>query len=317
MRVVSTLIVRDEADIVGEHLRYHADQGVDFVVAIDHRSEDGTTDVLREHERAGRLHLIREQGDVIRQQEWVTRMARLAATDFGADWVLNCDVDEFWWPREGSLRDVLEAVPARFGTVRGWGRHFVARPETGAPFSERMTVRRRPTDQRGSPYRPGFKTAHRATPDVVVTRGNHNAFGRGLTPLRDWKPCEVFHFPIRAQAQMERKFIRLERSLGDHPGSRHERDTARAIQAKSGAEVFSEFLVDDRALAAGLRDGSLEEDTRLRDALRDPVASRPRPTLADDVSLALDFADFHPSDSTVRLERRIEELRGRLELLER
>ena len=57
-------------------------------------------------------------------------MARLAATDFGADWVLNCDVDEFWWPRDGSLRDVLEAVPPRFATIRGWGRHFVARPET-------------------------------------------------------------------------------------------------------------------------------------------------------------------------------------------
>ncbi len=177
MRIVSTLIVRDEADIVGEHLRYHADLGVDFVVAIDHRSTDGTTDILREHERAGRLHLIQEQGDVIEQQEWVTRMARLAATDFGADWVLNCDVDEFWWPRDGSLRDVLSAVPRRFGTVRGWGRHFVARPETGEPFFERMTVRRRPTDEAGSPYRPGFKTAHRATPDVVVTRGNHNAFG--------------------------------------------------------------------------------------------------------------------------------------------
>ena len=110
-----------------------------------------------------------------------------------------------------------------------------------------MTVRRRPTDAQGSPYRPGFKTAHRATPDVVVTRGNHNAFGRGLTPLREWKPCEVFHFPIRSQAQMERS-LRLVTSLGDHPGSRHERETARAIQVKTGADVFSEFLVDDSAL---------------------------------------------------------------------
>lgn len=317
MRVVSTLIVRDEADIVGEHLRHHVEVGVDFVVAIDHRSTDGTTDILREHERAGRLHLIQEQGDVIKQQEWVTRMARLAATDFGADWVLNCDVDEFWWPRDGSLRDVLEAVPPRFGTIRGWGRHFVARPETGEQFYERMTVRRRPTAEPGSPYRPGFKTAHRATPDVVVTRGNHNAFGRGLTPLREWKPCEVFHFPIRSQAQMERKFLRLVTSLGDHPGSRHERDTARAIQVNTGADVFSEFLVDDSALAAGLRDGTLEQDVRLRDALRDPAVPRAAPTLADDVSLALDFADFHPSDSTARLAARLDDLRRRLAAVER
>ena len=317
MKIVSTLIVRDEADIVGEHLRYHADIGVDFVVAIDHRSTDGTTDILRDHERVGRLHLIQEQGEVIKQQEWVTRMARLAATDFGADWVLNCDVDEFWWPRDGSLRDVLDAVPRQFGTVRGWGRHFVARPEAGEPFYERMTVRRRPTDEAGSPYRPGFKTAHRAAPDVVVTRGNHNAFGRGLRPLRDWKPCEVFHFPIRTQSQMERKFLRLETSLGDHAGSRHEQDTARAIKAQTGADVFSQFLVDDAELAAGLREGSLEEDVRLRDALRDPPVRRGQPSPADDVSLALDFADFHPSDSTERLARRLDEFRRRLVLVER
>ena len=71
--------------------------------------------------------------------------------------MLNCDVDEFWWPRDGSLRDVLEAVPPRFGTIRGWGRHFVARPETGEPFFERMTVRRRPTDAQGEPVPAGLQ----------------------------------------------------------------------------------------------------------------------------------------------------------------
>jgi hypothetical protein len=37
----------------------------------------------------------------------------------------------------------------------------------------------------------------------------------------------------------------------------------------------------------------------------------------DDVSLASDFADFRPADSTVRLEARADGLRRRLETLER
>ena len=135
MKLVMTLLARDEADIVESWLAFHLNAGVDFVVATDNRSVDGTTEVLERYAREGHLHLIRESGEDLRQNEWVTRMARLAATDFAADWVINSDADEFWWPRGASLRDVLDAVPARYGTVGAFLRVFVPRPETGDPSS--------------------------------------------------------------------------------------------------------------------------------------------------------------------------------------
>ena len=131
MTVVMTLLVRDEADIVDEQIAFHLVAGVDFVIATDNRSQDGTTEILERYEREGRLHLIREAGEDLRQSEWVTRMARLAATDFGADWVLNADADEFWWPQGAGFADVLSAIPARYGVVRGAWRNFVPRPEDG------------------------------------------------------------------------------------------------------------------------------------------------------------------------------------------
>jgi acetyl-CoA carboxylase carboxyltransferase component len=58
-------------------------------------------------------------------------MARLAAAEFGADWVINTDADEFWWPREGSLREILAAVPPRYGIVQAFWRSFVPRVDDG------------------------------------------------------------------------------------------------------------------------------------------------------------------------------------------
>ena len=138
MKVVMTLLVRDEADVVDAQLAYHLHAGVDEVIAMDNASTDGTTEILERYERTGRLRLIREPSDEMRQDEWVTRMARLAAAEHGADWVLHADADEFWWPRGGSVKEVLATVPQRYGVVRGCWRHFLPRPDDGAFFAERM-----------------------------------------------------------------------------------------------------------------------------------------------------------------------------------
>jgi hypothetical protein len=184
MRLVMTLLARDEADIVDAQIAFHLDAGVDFVVATDNRSEDETTAVLERYERNGVLHLIREAGDDLRQTEWVSRMAQVAATEFGADWVLNTDADEFWWCPGPGLRPVLEAVPARFGVVRGAWRNFVPRPDAHPFFAERMIVRLAAPSFHPHPLTTHYKSAHRATADVRVGRGNHEAFGSGLVPLR-------------------------------------------------------------------------------------------------------------------------------------
>jgi hypothetical protein len=80
MKLVMTLLARDEADIVDAQIAYHLPAGVDFVVATDNRSGDGTTEIFERYARDGVLHLIREPGDDLRQSEWVTRMARHLAS---------------------------------------------------------------------------------------------------------------------------------------------------------------------------------------------------------------------------------------------
>src|SRR5262249_33509521 len=140
-----TLLCRDEADIVDAQLAFHLNAGVDYVVATDHRSGDGTTGILERYAREGHLQLIHEDSDEYRQSEWVPRMARMGAPDLGADWVVTSDCDEFWWPRGETLKEVLSSLPERYGLVRALWRTFPPRPDDGRFFAERMTVRLTPT----------------------------------------------------------------------------------------------------------------------------------------------------------------------------
>jgi hypothetical protein len=316
VKIVLTLLVRDESDIVDDHIRYHLEHGVDFIVATDNSSVDGTTEILQSYVRTGSLHLIREPGDNFKQAEWVTRMARLAATDFGADWVINSDADEFWWPRDGPLKEVLAAVPRRFGLVGGLWRHFVPRPETGEPFWEKMVVRGRTASFAAPYWPPWLKIVHRAHPGIFVPQGNHDAHGPGLILVRTWLPLEILHFPLRSSEQIARKF-----GLGLEPhAAPHTRAMAETIHATGAKSVFSQQVVDDDGLAQGLADGSLAHDTRLREAIRALRGGRAIdhsiPSLHDDVEFAEEFDAIQPIDSVMRLARSVELLEQRLAAVE-
>ncbi len=325
MRVVLTLLVRDEADVIEANLVHHLALGVDHVIVTDHRSSDGTTEILERFAGEGGVTLIREESEELRQSDWVTRMARVAATEHGADWVVNGDADEFWWPRDGSLRDVLSAVPERFGALRGLWRNFVPRPDDGRPFHERMTIRRRPAADLTDPFHAQVKVVHRAHPEVVVTQGNHDALGPPLPLIREWLPFEVLHFPLRSAEQARRKF-RVARTAGlASPGTsipQHTEAAVRAMDAEGEAGFYDRLVVGDEAVARGLASGELTSDTRVRDVLQARAAGgappqAPAPTLADDVALAVEAQAMLEHDAWVKLTTRAERLERRLDVLAR
>ena len=128
MKLVMTLLVRDEVDVIDSWLEFHLNAGRDFVIATDNRSQDGTTEVLEQYAREGQLHLIREDGRRPAPERVGDADGPPRGAEFGADWVVNSDADEFWWPRGASLARVLDAIPARYGTVGAFLRTFVPRP---------------------------------------------------------------------------------------------------------------------------------------------------------------------------------------------
>jgi hypothetical protein len=319
MKLVQTLVVRDEADIVGTQVAYHLNAGVDFVLATDHDSQDGTIEILESYARQGHLRLFREQGEM-RESAWRTRMARLAATEYRADWIINTDADEFWMPRRGTLKESLQAVPDGFGVVWAITRHFVPR-SGGEDFADRMTIRlcaASPLNDPTSPYRPHAKAAHRADAEIVVLFGSHDVVSSKLVPLRGWYPVDVLHFPFRSREQYERKGVR--RARGDKPLGQY----VKAFNASEKGrvdELFCHLTVNDAALEAGRASGALVVDTRLRDALRalrseSSGSGTAIPGSFEEEARAAAEADALLEANIVRTNRRLDVLAARLSAVE-
>jgi hypothetical protein len=261
-------------------------------------------------------------------------MARLAATEHGADWVINSDADEFWWPREGSLKDVLGAVPAGFGVVRAFSRQFFPTLDDTGDFAERLRFRVATTAPINDPvslYRPVVKVAHRADPRVSVGWGNHHVYGLPFALLRDWHPLELLHMPFRSRSQCVRKYAH--KSTHAKPNLRGDFARSQAAAAQGRPEsAYDRVAVDDATLRRGLAAGTIVQDTRLRDALRTLRAATDgprqfvvgtgraaelflRPSPLDEAGHAVDAAVLEEADE-VRMARVLDALEGRVAALD-
>lgn len=275
MKLVMTLLVRDEADILEHNLAFHRSVGIDHFIVMDNRSVDATPAIVQRYVAAGLAELLHQPADDYAQAEWVTAMARRAAIEQGADWVINNDADEFWLPSSGDLKATLAAVGLGFGAVRAPRHNFVPltpEPAPDCPFYEAMVWREVVSrNALGRPLPP--KVAHRGSPTVEVAQGNHAV--RGVLPAAVAEGgLEILHFPLRRRAQFENKIrlggaayarnTRLPPGVGSTWRRLHEQQ-----QAAGDLEAFfAEQLYDAARLERALAAGELVEDPRLRDRLR-------------------------------------------------
>ena len=153
--------IRDEGDMLEHNLRFHHALGVDHSIVTDNGSTDETVGHSGSLRRGRPITVIEAPNTDYREQgaKWMTDMARLAATELEADWVVHTDADEFWWPIEGSLSETLAAVKIATGSCMAPRCEFIGRPDGPGSFAERLTIR-----EARSRYQP--KVAHRADPDV-------------------------------------------------------------------------------------------------------------------------------------------------------
>lgn len=300
MKIVMTLLVRDEEDIIASHLRYHLAHGVDQILVTDNLSRDGTPSILEQFARGGRCVVRQETSDDYSQGRWVTRMARIACEELRADWVIHSDADEFWWSKQGDIRQVLADLAADIGVIEVPRFNFLARSDTGESFVERMVYREVSSRNAvGRPLPP--KIAHRAHPEAVVAQGNHRVEAPGLGRRQQSEALCILHFPMRTRDQFTHKIAlggqayarntELPPDVGETWRRLYERYEAGGLDAYWDESVVSEGEIEQR-----LEEGTVVRDVRLRNALRELEGSlEGRSAVAPDMESAGHFGSREES----------------------
>jgi len=206
--IIAVTCIRDEADVVERFVRHNL-AVVDGLIVLDHRSRDRTPDILAALVAEGLpLALCRANLPGKHQGDWMTRMARTAATRLGAHPVVPLDADEFL---AGSDRDrmraLMKAMPRDGVTALEW-MSYVPMPDDPAGEIDvlaRITHRRAREVSRTLKLAVGAELA--ADPDFLWSHGMHRAT-RGLDDLRPAPQAPelaLAHFPVRSVDQLRAK----------------------------------------------------------------------------------------------------------------
>jgi hypothetical protein len=232
MKLALASSVGAAAEALEAHVDFHLGAGVDAIF-IGASQADIPERLVR---RAG-VHVL-ERADEL-----------LPAAEGAADWVIEGDVNEFWWPRGGTLKELLELIAPAFGRVQALPRDFVPVAQKTEPFSERMI--------------------HRLVHNRLQRRYVRRTGGEGDV-IRGWFPIEVLRFPVNDG---------LPDGLYDEPALRRGveqsvlsvdtrvRDALRALAAGRAPEFGRADLAEEARFAADLAALSEADIAQTRDRM--------------------------------------------------
>lgn len=222
--------VYDQGDVLGDYLQWYLDMGIDAIVVQEYGSTDNSIEVLDRFAATGRVTWFALPERDMRKYDMGTAVAAIARDRFAADWIVQCDADEFLCP-DGDLRailrdaerDGLTALNVPCLNMTG----PVLNPGQSAPGHLRLRIDRptpvQPAHQVGDdlPVPHIFmkvppKTIVRASALVKYGAGTHGAavsWGHG----KDAGYLRFLHFPIRGYDKFEKKIQNTAAWLNDNP----------------------------------------------------------------------------------------------------
>ena len=233
MKLALASSVRAAAEALEAHVDFHLGAGVDIIFIGAARA-----DVPGRLARRADVHVVERADELL----------PAVAAEGGADWVIESDVNEFWWPRGGTLKELLELVAPPFGSVQALPREFVPVTQKTEPFSERRI--------------------HRLVHSSPQRRYVRRTGGEGDV-VRGWFPIEVLRFPVndRPGGLYDEQALRRGVEQGVLSVDTRVRDALRALAAGRAPQFGRTDLVEEARFAADLAVRSETDIARARDRM--------------------------------------------------
>lgn len=225
-RLIMTLLVKNEEDMLEENLIFHKAMGVDGFIITDNNSSDRTPEIIRKYKEKGWIvEAIEEKATDYQQKKWVDRMIWKAKLVHKADWIINADADEIWYAPSGDLKTELVSSRANVLTCE----MKCVYPEEGKPFwqwgqtVEVVNDLERYNLSRYSLFaRQNKKVIHRTAGYIQISMGNHKVT---MFPKKVAKSnIRIYHYNIRGKKPFLEKMINGGKQLEQNPkkhGGRH------------------------------------------------------------------------------------------------
>jgi glycosyltransferase involved in cell wall biosynthesis len=189
LKIVATILAKDEEDIIAQNIEHHISQGVSQFIITNNRSKDKTAEIASRYKEV--VEIIEEPDETHNQSRSVTRMAQLACK-LNPDWIIHLDADELWC----GLSQLRNIEASAFGSVK-----MYLHPPKQLSFN--LEHFRHYLDFKDL-LPEECKVGHRPDPDIQITHGNHAIVNREMQFTQQiWR----HHYPIRSYKQFLNKTI--------------------------------------------------------------------------------------------------------------